>query len=130
MIQQTHFCLFIYKGNEITMLRYLHTHVQCSISHHNQGLNCPSVDEWEKTVWYIIQSFKKRKFSHLWQHEWTWEVLHYKPDGGRQILCSIIYMWNINPKNTFCRNQIGWWFPRAGEGGTGRYRSNGTHLQL
>lgn len=65
------------------------------ISHHNQGLNCHSVDEWEKTMWYIIRSFKKRKFSHLWQHEWTWEVLHYKPDGGRQILCSITYMWNV-----------------------------------
>ena len=57
-------------GIEIKIsMRYLYTHIHCSITYNNQT-KCPLMDKWIKKMWnkYIMEHFsfmKKRKSCHL-----------------------------------------------------------------
>ena len=56
MIQQ--FLLWVYnqKKKIITLKKYLHSHIHCSVIHNSQDIEkpkYPSTDEWIKKLWYI-----------------------------------------------------------------------------
>ena len=55
MIHASPFWVCISKGNKIRILmRYLHSHVHCSIIHNRQDMEttlCQSTDDWTKKTW-------------------------------------------------------------------------------
>ena len=72
---------------------------------------CPWVDEWIKKIWcmyvYIYIYIYGILFSHwkqilpLWQYRWNLKPLSWvKQVRERQILCDLIYLWNLELKKT------------------------------
>ena len=74
MIQQSHFCVYISKGNEITILKRLfHDHIHCSFSHNIQDIEATfvTIARWvntENVVWAWSRKEGNPAFATTWMN--------------------------------------------------------------
>jgi len=106
---------YISEGNEITISeRYLYAHFPCSIIYNTQDMettllpmggwmdkeNMVCVCIYNIYIYGILFSHWKQILP-LWQYRWNLKPLSLvKQVRERQILCDLIYMWNLKLKKT------------------------------
>ena len=119
MTQQFHSWVYIWKKKPTKLKRYLHPNVHSNIIYNYQDMEvtkCPSAEEWLKRIWHIavytVEYYSVIKRTKIFAINSNMDGFggHYAKrcmsERERQILCNIIYMWNLkNTRNTADKKQ-------------------------